>query len=212
MPCYGSSQDGLCDVDFGCDRKNQFSSIKLTHILTQIANYSDQNLNKLRNVLVFSDDAKGVQHEMDILRSSAPEWNLFFYNTPNYLRELSNNMTSQKRRSLIYSEEDVNTDIEEEEDEDWEIDGNDWSYFGRQLNDIKGTTYGISEGSYWWSSLYLASQCEGFAGHMASAASMMMSDAICHIDHPLKKSVCPVKVDMQASKLIDYEEWIKSKN
>jgi len=56
---------------------------------------------------------------------------------------------------------------------------------------------GTASGTFWWGSIELARQCEGFVGHFGSGATMFFHNQLCqqHLDF---ENACPATFDVRS--------------
>jgi len=59
------------------------------------------------------------------------------------------------------------------------------------------STGGTASGTFWWASIELARQCEGFVGHFGSGATMFFHKQLCE-NHRDYENVCPPSFDVRS--------------
>jgi len=76
---------------------------------------------------------------------------------------------------------------------------------GREKQSVSGdaayhymrSTGGTASGTFWWGSIELARQCEGFIGHFGSGATMFFHKQLCEY-HRDYENVCPPSFDVRS--------------
>ena len=174
--CYNSSHNLLCngrmcDPDSGCSATNPlqppFAAITLRHVLDKIPLVVGDDV---KNVFVASDDVSWVEQQIQEVRAMDPSWNIFFLPAPN---NNNNNSNSSNNSNSLDTFKTLKA-----------------KYFYMRSHG------GTESGTNLMASMEIATQCEGFIGHMGCGGTSLHYEYMC-IQHAGTRGICPPTYDLR---------------